>query len=151
MTLRTTFHTRATRALAGIATAGMIAIGASGCTPEQLRVATLVNNSRAANGVPPAAVDAALNQKAQRWANELAKTCTLRHSNLAEGAPAGWRSLAENVGYGASIEQIHEAYMNSPTHRPNILNRTFNRQGGGFAPCANRPGVYITVQEFALV
>jgi uncharacterized protein YkwD len=42
-----------------------------------------------------------------------------------------WSILGENVGVGGSVESLHEAFMNSPAHRSNILYTSFKFVGVG--------------------
>mgnify|MGYP001213421233 CR=1 FL=1 len=112
---------------------------------EQARVADLVNQTRAQYGRSYLRDNLQLDQKAQAWAEHLARLNTLKHSNLPEGISYQWRSLAENVGYGGSIVQVHQAYMNSPGHRANILDSRWNYMGTGVAWRGNR---VFTVQVF---
>jgi uncharacterized protein YkwD len=101
-------------------------------TTEQLRIAELVNQSRRANGRGSLALHRALVDKAQAWAERMAREGRLSHSNLAAGVPPGWRSLAENVGVGGSISQVHNAFLSSGGHRANMLGN-FNHLGTGYA------------------
>ena len=109
------------------------------------RVAELVNDARGANGRRRLVLHPMLTRKAQAWAEYLARQNTLKHSNLPSGITYQWRSLAENVGYGGSIEQVHEAYLDSPGHRANILDPRWNYMGTGVAWRGNR---VFTVQVF---
>jgi len=86
-----------------------------------------------------------LNAKAQAWAEKLARDGRLSHSTLSAGVPSCWRGLGENVGYGASVASVQDAYMNSSGHRANILDSRWNYVGVGYAQAGNR--VY-TVQVF---
>lgn len=119
----------------------------SGCTPEQQLTYDLVNQTRAENGLPQLWPHLSLMNKAQAWAEQLAAEGQLRHSVLPEGVEGDWLRLAENVGRGPSIEVIHQAYLQSPSHRANILDRGFNFFGVGVATAAN--GTVYTVQVFA--
>ncbi len=112
---------------------------------EQVRVAQLVNQTRAQSGRSYLRDNLQLDQKAQAWAEYLAGQNTLQHSNLPSGITYQWRSLAENVGYGGSIEQVHQAYLNSPGHRANILDPRWNYMGTGVAWRGSR---VFTVQVF---
>lgn len=74
--------------------------------------------------------------KAQAWAEKLAAEGTLYHSKLSDGMGTpgvDWCGLGENVGFGPSIKAINDAYMNSPGHRANIVNRNFDSMGVGYA------------------
>lgn len=123
----------------------LAALVLSACTPQQNEAHTLVNNTRAAHGLRALHMHGTLNNKAQAWAEQLAREGGLRHSNLASGAPAGWRALGENVGVGYSIRQVHDAYMNSPSHRANILG---NWTHAGYGVATSRDGRTFTVQVF---
>lgn len=112
---------------------------------EQARVAELVNQTRAQYGRSALRDNLQLDEKAQAWAEHLARNNTLAHSNLPSGISYQWRSLAENVGYGGSIEQVHQAYLNSPGHRANILDPRWNYMGTGVAWRGSR---VFTVQVF---
>lgn len=108
-----------------------------------------VNAARAAAGMHPVVENATLDMKADAWAQVLRGECGLRHSRLADGAPREWRKLGENVGMGGTIDQIQVAYMNSPGHRANILDRSFTQMGAA-AVWGNCGGVrkVFTVQVF---
>lgn len=96
---------------------------------ERDAVRNAINASRAAAGLPGVRENVVLDVKADRWAQTLRNNCRIWHSNLADGAPREWRKLGENVGMGGSIDQIHVAYMNSPGHKANILDPSFNQVG----------------------
>lgn len=52
-------------------------------------------------------------------------------SNLVTGVPAGWRAIAENVGYSSTVYRLHTALMASSGHRANILGARFDQIGIG--------------------
>ncbi len=141
--------TNRTRALRlAIATLMVLLMGTTltSCrSSEQARVAELVNQTRAQYGRSALRDNLQLDEKAQAWAEHLARNNTLAHSNLPSGISYQWRSLAENVGYGGSIEQVHQAYLNSPGHRANILDPRWNYMGTGVAWRGSR---VFTVQVF---
>ncbi len=119
----------------------------SACPTQQWQAVSLVNRDRAGAGLPGLDVDMPLNQKAQAWANYLADSKGLAHSDLADGPTPGWSRLGENVGYGASLEQVQDAFMNSPYHRGNILDPSYNSVGTGVA--FDEDGMVYVVQVFA--
>ena len=141
--------TRGTRALRLAIAALLVLVMGSTLTAcqssEQARVAELVNQTRAQYGRSALRDNLQLDQKAQAWAEHLARYNTLAHSNLPSGITYQWRSLAENVGYGGSVAAIEDAYMASAGHRANILSTKWNGVGVGYARNGNR--VY-TVQVF---
>lgn len=119
----------------------------SACTPEQNRIAELVNSSRAEAELPHLTSSLPLMDKAQRWAEQLAAAGALSHSDLAEGMPEGYRSLGENVAAASTIEAAHQALLNSPEHLENIMNPAFNWIGTGYAAAPD--GTVYVVQVFA--
>lgn len=97
--------------------------------PDLDAVRNHVNASRAAAGLPALRENLVLDIKADRWAQGMRDQCRIWHSRLADGAPPNWRKLGENVGMGGTVGQIHQAYMDSPGHRANILDPAFNEIG----------------------
>ncbi|HEX4867740.1 MAG TPA: CAP domain-containing protein [Acidimicrobiales bacterium] len=122
----------------------MVVLGA--CTPEQNESSRLVNDARGAYGIPGLMMHGQMNDKAQAWAEHMAAEGRISHSDLTAGAPDGWTLLGENVGVGYSLQQIQDAYMNSPAHRANILDRRFTHVGYGVAYGAD--GRIYSVQYF---
>ncbi|MFN0091240.1 MAG: CAP domain-containing protein [Acidimicrobiales bacterium] len=111
---------------------GVLGLLLTGClSPEETDLLGRVNQARAAEGLPALNTNEALTTKARNWAGYMASVGDISHSDLRDGAPAGWTMLGENVGVGTSIEQIHHALMNSPGHRANIMSGQFNQVGIG--------------------
>jgi uncharacterized protein YkwD len=67
------------------------------------------------------------------------------HSDLTDGISSGWAVLGENVGAGQTIDQVHDAFMNSPEHRRVILSRSYNTMGIGVY---ERNGEYWVVEVY---
>ena len=116
------------------------------CSPVEDRSLELVTDARRFVGVQELPVNIDLYFKAQSWSQQLARDQYLHHSRLSDGIGYSWISLGENIGYGGSIRQIHDAFLRSPPHRDNILNPKWNRIGIGVTQDAN--GRYWVVQEF---
>ncbi len=136
-------HTRVAW-LAALAAVAVMALGA--CSPEEDRATELVNQSRNSVGLPGLEVNIDLYLKAQGWSGQMANSQRLYHSNLTDGNGYNWARLGENVGYGYSIEQVHNAFMSSSGHRANILDRGYNRIGVGVT--RDGGGRLWVVQEF---
>jgi len=96
---------------------------------DRAQVAALVNKSRTSAGLRALKLNPTLSLKADRWAQQMRTACKISHSRLATGAPSNWRKLGENVGEGSSIATVHTAYLNSPGHRANIMDRSFTEIG----------------------
>jgi uncharacterized protein YkwD len=61
----------------------------------------------------------------------MASTGTLEHNpNLVSQITCDWIRLGENVGFGPTVAFLQDAFMNSPSHRANILG-DFTRVGVG--------------------
>jgi hypothetical protein len=132
-------------AVAGLALVVGLLVGA--CTPESYRSADLINEARRQHGLHGLEFNAMLHFKAQGWADQLNRQGYLSHSNLRDGNHSTtWTKLGENVGYAWSLEQAHNAFMNSPAHRANILDRTYNKVGTGVVQGGD--GRLWVVQEF---
>jgi uncharacterized protein YkwD len=139
-------------AAAALLSVGLLSGALTSCetTPaDRASVRDLVNTSRAQAGLPPLRENAKLNVKADAWAQTLRDQCRIWHSSLADGAPPDWQKLGENVGMGGDIGQIHVAYLNSPGHRANILDPSYNQIGTGavWGECRGFRTVF-TVQVF---
>jgi uncharacterized protein YkwD len=108
-----------TRALAGVLLAGSLLLGAC-FGPQAQRGFDLVNAERSRRGIRVLEPHVDLQRKAQGWAEHLAATGRLAHSDLRDGTPPG-ATVAENVGYGSSVDTVHQHLMASSRHRANIL------------------------------
>lgn len=89
-----------------------------------------INNARRQHGLVPLTVIAGATDVARRWSWKLANAQVLSHnpsivSNIAGAGSAAWTEIAENVGEGPSDspDVLFNAYMASPEHRANILDR----------------------------
>jgi uncharacterized protein YkwD len=89
----------------------------------------LTNNARGGRNLT---VDSQLTAVARRWSAKMAADNRLAHNpNLAKEVTHDWAKLGENVGTGDNAPQIHDAFMNSPAHRANILDSDFTHVGIG--------------------
>jgi len=140
---------RSRRILAALGVVVALGIVTTACTSgEEDHGTALVNQARASNGVGNLSSNVTLILIAQAWSQHLAAAGGLSHRNpLSDGAPAGWRKLGENVGYGSSVDVVQGAFMNSPGHRANILDPSFNNLGIGVT--VDGSGRRWVVQEFA--
>lgn len=141
-------------ALALLASVALLA----GClTAEQKQTQEMINNSRAGHTLPPFGTPRPLHdyspadKKAQAWAEKMARDGKISHSNLRDGyAGTSWCHLGENVGMGPSLQSIHNAFMNSPGHRANILSFNYSHMGTGVVK-DKTTGYWYVVQEFLTV
>ena len=106
------------------------AANVSGSDAAQL--VSLVNQYRAANGLPALAKASDATAKAQQHSNDMAAQGRMFHSSsMSSGISPGWSSLGENVGVGGSASQVESMFENSGPHRANILNESFTQIGVG--------------------
>ncbi len=107
----------------------------------------LVNVERAREGLTALAVDARLLRSATAHAAEMVGSRFFAHQGPSEpelgarGAAAGYTGgMGENIGYGvdklATASAMVDAWMNSPPHRANILDRRYRGIGMSVIPSA---------------
>ena len=92
---------------------------------------SLTNSARSNHGVHSLATSGDLASIAQRQAQRRADKGQLFHNPNLASEVHNWQKLGENVGYGPDAQAIHNAFMNSPPHRANILDRDFTQIGVG--------------------
>ena len=120
-------------------------VTALGSPSDEARFVDLMNASRRAAGLAPLTVDPDLIPDARRHTAEMIERGDIFHSSSAElaGATSGWTLLGENVGMGPNPDILHQAFMNSASHRANILG-AFNYVGVG-ADRAEDGTLFVTV------
>lgn len=125
-------------------------------SPDMLQqIVDLTNQRRAEHGLPALSINQKINNAAQVHANDLAARDVMSHTG-GDGSNAGqrldnqgyyWTAWGENVatGYSNAAATV-EAWMNSPSHRQNILSSVYNEIGVGLAYAAD--GSSYWVQDF---
>ena len=91
-----------------------------------------INASRSAAGLPPVSMHSDLVPAARNHSAEMMAAGQIYHTSNLAGVASGWEALAENVGVGPSVDNLHTAFMNSAGHRANILG-DYNYVGVGVA------------------
>jgi uncharacterized protein YkwD len=105
----------------------------------------LGNQARAAQGLPALEWDPALAAAALKHCARMAAEGPISHqyagepnlSQRAAQAGAHFSLIEENVAAGPTPASIHQAWMNSPGHRDNLLNPEVNRAGVAVVPGGN--------------
>lgn len=82
---------------------------------------SLINEERVAEGMQPLDVYWDLVDDARSHSQLMSDTDNLHHNPELASVTTGWYSLGENVGYGPDVEILHQAFMDSPGHRANVL------------------------------
>ena len=106
-----------------LVTAGvsLVAAADSGTESEFL---SLINSTRANNGLGSLQVDGGLQAHARNHTQAMIESGGIYHSSDAElsaAAGSGWSRVGENVGRGQTASSLHSAFMASPGHQANIL------------------------------
>lgn len=91
------------------------------------------NGARTSRGIRAYAVRSDLTAVARRQAARMASAGRIYHNPNLGSEVGGWRNVGENVGRGSTVSVIHNAFMNSYSHRANILSTTFTEVGIGTA------------------
>jgi cysteine-rich secretory family protein len=95
--------------------------------------AGLTNADRSAHGLPPLSTSRDIQAFAQRRAEEMAAAGDVWHTRNLGSYISNWTRLGENVGMGPFLSDIENGFMNSSTHRNNILSPKFSQMGVGVA------------------
>lgn len=99
--------------------------------PNERTMVSLTNHDRAAHGLRGYRVSSDLTQIARSQAMRMAKTNTLYHNPRLRYVVTSYRWAGENVGYAPNAAALERAFMKSPEHRANILNRKYTQVGIG--------------------
>lgn len=123
---------------------GTTAVAAASPSEESEFVA-LINQSRGAAGLGSLSVHNDLVIGARSHTGEMIAAGTISHSTSAQlsSVTSGWSVLGENVGKGPSPSVLHRAFMESPSHKANVLG-DYDRVGVGVAHDADGK-LYVTV------
>ncbi|HSH58077.1 MAG TPA: CAP domain-containing protein, partial [Acidimicrobiales bacterium] len=91
-----------------------------------------LNGLRASKGLRQLGVHGGLTSMARGWSSQMASRGTISHNpNLAAQAPSNWVRVGENVGMGPSVDSLHNAFVNSPSHYANMVNGYYDSVGVG--------------------
>ncbi len=90
-----------------------------------------INKARSKNGKRKLTLDPHLSRVARRHTKSMARESELVHTKNLGQKITNWTSLGENVGYGYSVTQLHNMFMDSKHHKDNILKTKFRYVGVG--------------------
>ncbi len=91
-----------------------------------------INELRAELGLAFLEPHAELTDLARAHAAEMAAAGEIFHADpISAGLEAGWLRLGENVGVGAGIDVLVDAFVASPGHYANIVDPSFTHIGVG--------------------
>jgi putative cell wall-binding protein/uncharacterized protein YkwD len=104
---------------------------ADALTPEEDEFIELINQERSSRGLNPLTEYWDLTDDARAWSAQMDADGFLSHNPDLVSITSNWRSLAENVGEGTGVAQLHRIFMNSSEHRDHILNPLLDHIGVG--------------------
>lgn len=118
------------------------------------QVIKLINAERAKEGLKPLAYDAAIEKAALVRAKEIQTSFSHTRPNgtgfitAMQETGVTYRRAGENIAWGQRTpEEVVKVWMNSPSHRANIMNANYGRIGVGHL--TNAGGTSYWVQLFA--
>ncbi|MDT8901899.1 CAP domain-containing protein [Anaeroselena agilis] len=128
--------------------------GGTSTASEEQQALALLNQDRAANGLPALKANTQLTQLARNYAQDMIARGFFSHYNPEGQSPfdrmqqAGisYKYAGENLAVNSGIAAAEVAFMNSSGHRANILSPNFTEVGIGVA--RNTRGQVYVVQEF---
>lgn len=115
--------------LGGTLAVGVVAAGPASAGSGDF--VSCINSARAANGLRALSVAGDLSAVAQNWAGRMASAGTISHNPGLTSQVSNWQVVGENVGMGPTVGALCTAFMNSPTHRDNILDSEYTQVGVG--------------------
>jgi uncharacterized protein YkwD len=135
-------------ALLPAATASAQASGDNQCwtyKDSERGFARKMNAERTGAGLGKLSLDPELSKAARVHTNEMIRRDELFHTSNAHlrERVTNWILLGENVGVGGSVRSLHEAFMNSPAHRDNVMHVTYRHVGIGVRKANGRMWVTI--------
>jgi uncharacterized YkwD family protein len=113
---------------------------------SEKKVVTLVNQERTKNGLPALKIDTTLSKMARMKSEDMQKNHYFDHTSPTYGSPfdmmkkfgISYSSAGENIAMGqTSPAEVMNAWMNSPGHRANILNKSYTSIGVGYDAAGN--------------
>ena len=119
------------------------------------KVAELVNVERQKNGLPALYLDSRISDVARTKSKDMADNNYFAHQSPTYGSAGNmllkfgitWSAWGENIASGQkSPEEVVRQWMNSPSHRENILSPNFALIGVGY--CTNSSGKTFWTQMF---
>jgi uncharacterized protein YkwD len=108
-------------------------------SPFEERLLQLINSTRAEHGLGPVALDEQLSDIARSHSLDMTEGGYFSHLSPSTGSPGdrlrragvSFRLSGENIAFDRNVEAAHQALMESPSHRRNILDPEFTHVGLG--------------------
>jgi len=120
-------------------------------TADEKEVFNLINNQRTAAGLSPLVIDDELQNVARIKAKDMVDSSYFSHTSPTYGSPfdmmknfgISYKTAGENIAGNSSNSGAVNAWMNSPGHKANILNNSFNYTGVGVVSSPKYGKIYV--------
>ena len=120
-------------------------------TSDEKEVFDLINQQRAANGLPALKIDPEVQRVARIKAQDMVNNNYFSHTSPTYGSPfdmlnsfkVSYRTAGENIAGNSSNRGAVNAWMNSSGHKANILNSSFNYTGIGVVSGSKYGKIYV--------
>ena len=118
---------------------------------DEKEVYDLINKQRAQNGLSPLKENSELQRVARIKAQDMVNNNYFSHTSPTYGSPfdmmksfkISYNTAGENIAGNSSNSGAVTAWMNSPGHRANILNSSFNQTGIGVVTGSKYGKIYV--------
>jgi len=109
-----------------------------------------INDLRASKGLGQLRVSGELTGIGRNWAASMAQADQISHNpNFSKQVQSDWQKLGENVGVGATVEKLYNAFVNSPGHYRNLVDPDFTYIGVGVV--LGRDDAIFTSHQFMML
>lgn len=118
---------------------------------DEQEVFNLINQQRASNGLPNLKIDNEVQNVARIKAKDMVQNNYFSHTSPTYGSPfdmlnsfkVSYKTAGENIAGNSSNKAAVTAWMNSPGHKANILNSSFNYTGIGVINGSQYGKIYV--------
>lgn len=104
------------------------------------------NQERTSRGIAALKDDPRIDTVARRHSDQMASDETVYHNSNLQNEIPPYEYAGENVGMGPDCQSVHDAFMGSPGHKENMLDRDYQRVGVGVTRRDDL--IYVTVDFF---
>lgn len=117
----------------------------AGTKSSERQMVSMINKARKAAGRPALKMSGYLSAKARTHSAKMMAKDTIFHNQVLPKtlSKIEWNILGENVGMGPTISALHAAFMASPGHKANNLDRRYKKVGVGVT--SKKGKLWITV------
>ena len=120
-------------------------------TADEKEVFQLINEQRKANGLEAFVIDEEVQTVARIKAQDMVDNQYFSHTSPTYGSPfemlnsfkISYQTAGENIAGNTSNAAAVKAWMNSPGHKANILNNSFNKTGVGVVSGSKYGKIYV--------